>query len=84
MPVTHVKTIRGDSLRFSHKGNSGALIVIFERDLMGNVIRTSAVGIIYAVLLEGAALRPTDAFFLSNDGCSLKDKEGNRVGPCHG
>ena len=38
--VTQVKTIRGDGLRFSHKGDSGALLVTFERDLMGNVIRT--------------------------------------------
>ena len=63
VPVTLAKTIRGDDLRFSHRGDSGALVVSFERDLMGNVIRTSVVGILYAVLLQGASLRPTDAFF---------------------
>ena len=63
IPVTLAKTIQGDDLRFSHRGDSGALLVTFERGLMENVIRTSTVGILYAVLLEGASLRPTDAFF---------------------
>ena len=77
-PVRDVETTRGEGLRFSHKGDSRALVITFERDL-GNRDSNIGRGYYLCYFVGGGGLETNGCFFLYGGGCFPKDKEGNRL-----